>query len=87
MPPNILQVHTEYAFVNSVGPKVLWTVAVETTGVGGWRIFLSPPVPCLNFGWGDSWPRNLNRIEVQPDSGSGNLHILLLESTQQQHHS
>ncbi|GFX50201.1 hypothetical protein TNCV_2782231 [Trichonephila clavipes] len=48
MTPNTLRiVHTEYILVKSVGPKVLWVVAAETTSVGDWRIFPSPPVPCL----------------------------------------
>ncbi|GFX05835.1 hypothetical protein TNCV_1662741 [Trichonephila clavipes] len=53
MPPNTLRVHTEYVLVKSVGPKVLWVVTAETTSAGGWRIFLFPPVPCLNCGGGD----------------------------------
>ncbi|GFU83452.1 hypothetical protein TNCV_1346371 [Trichonephila clavipes] len=31
MPPNTLRVHTEYVFVKSVGPKVLWA-RVQGTG-------------------------------------------------------
>ncbi|GFW45128.1 hypothetical protein TNCV_716301 [Trichonephila clavipes] len=31
MPPNNLRVHTGYVLVKSVGPKVLWAVAAETT--------------------------------------------------------
>ncbi|GFV21932.1 hypothetical protein TNCV_4526191 [Trichonephila clavipes] len=54
MPPNTLRLHTEVRDVKSAGPKVLWAVAAETTSAGGWRIFLSPPVPCLNCGGGDS---------------------------------
>ncbi|GFU42744.1 uncharacterized protein TNCV_3139421 [Trichonephila clavipes] len=55
MPPNTLRVYTEYVLVKSVGPKVLWMVAAETKNAGGWRIFLSPPVPCLNCGGGYRW--------------------------------
>ncbi|GFX70178.1 hypothetical protein TNCV_4616161 [Trichonephila clavipes] len=47
MPPNTLRVHTEYALVKSVSSKVLWAVAAEATGAGNWRMFPSPPVPCL----------------------------------------
>ncbi|GFS59946.1 uncharacterized protein TNCV_3957421 [Trichonephila clavipes] len=33
MPPNTLQVHTEYVLVKSVGPKVLWSdPRVQGTG-------------------------------------------------------
>ncbi|GFV35234.1 hypothetical protein TNCV_620301 [Trichonephila clavipes] len=53
MPPDSLCVHTEYVLVKSVGPKVLWMVAAETTGAGGWRIFPSLPIPCLDCGGGD----------------------------------
>ncbi|GFX87935.1 transposable element Tcb2 transposase [Trichonephila clavipes] len=52
MPPNTLRVHTEYVLVKSVGLKVLWEVAAETTGAEGWGIFPSTPVPCLNCGGG-----------------------------------
>ncbi|GFX44662.1 uncharacterized protein TNCV_4441671 [Trichonephila clavipes] len=58
MPPNTFRVHTEYVLVKSVGPKVLWVVAAETTSAGDWRIFPSPPVPCLNCGSGDRWCRH-----------------------------
>ncbi|GFT35884.1 hypothetical protein TNCV_2154431 [Trichonephila clavipes] len=44
MPPNTLRVHTEYVFVKSMVPKVLWVVAAEATSAGGWRMFPSPPV-------------------------------------------
>ncbi|GFU51866.1 uncharacterized protein TNCV_3733741 [Trichonephila clavipes] len=60
MPPNTLRVHTEYGFVKSVGLKVLWVVTAEITGVGAWRIFPSPLVPCLNCGGGDRWCRHLS---------------------------
>ncbi|GFS82598.1 uncharacterized protein TNCV_3602311 [Trichonephila clavipes] len=60
MPPNTLRVHTEYVLVKSVGPKVLWAVAAETTGAGDWRIFPSPPVSCLNCGDGDRWCHHLS---------------------------
>ncbi|GFU69284.1 hypothetical protein TNCV_3209481 [Trichonephila clavipes] len=53
VPPNALRVHTEYVLVKSVGPKALWAVTAETTSAVGWRIFPSPPVPCLNWGVGD----------------------------------
>ncbi|GFX81043.1 nitric oxide synthase [Trichonephila clavipes] len=45
MPSNTFRVHTEYVLVKSVGPKVLWVVAAETTGAGGWRIFPSSSMP------------------------------------------
>ncbi|GFV56019.1 uncharacterized protein TNCV_2266051 [Trichonephila clavipes] len=60
MPPNTLRVHTEYVLVKSVGPRVLWAVAAETTSAGDWRIFPSPSVPCLNCGGGDRWCRHLS---------------------------
>ncbi|GFS89198.1 uncharacterized protein TNCV_1259361 [Trichonephila clavipes] len=60
MSPNTLRVHTEYVLVKSEGPKVLWAVTAEITGAGDWRIFLSPPVPCLNCGDGDRWCRHLS---------------------------
>ncbi|GFW19787.1 transposable element Tc1 transposase [Trichonephila clavipes] len=41
-------------------PKVVWAVAAETTGAGGWRIFPSPPVPSINCGGGDWWCRYLS---------------------------
>ncbi|GFV95611.1 hypothetical protein TNCV_4576121 [Trichonephila clavipes] len=53
MIPNTLRVHKEYVLVKSVGPKVLWAVSVELTSAEGWRIFPSPPVPCLNCGGAD----------------------------------
>ncbi|GFT67716.1 hypothetical protein TNCV_271211 [Trichonephila clavipes] len=53
-------VHTDYVLVKSVGPKFLWMVAEETTGEGGWRIFTSPPIPCLNCGDGDRWCPHLS---------------------------
>ncbi|GFY04332.1 hypothetical protein TNCV_4414201 [Trichonephila clavipes] len=59
MPPNTLRVHTEYVFV-LVGAKVLWVVAAETMSAGRWRIFRSPPVPCLTCGGGDRWCRYLS---------------------------
>ncbi|GFX53124.1 hypothetical protein TNCV_361191 [Trichonephila clavipes] len=40
-PSNTLGVHPEHVLVKSVGPIVLWAVAAETTGAGGWRIFPS----------------------------------------------
>ncbi|GFW65356.1 uncharacterized protein TNCV_396221 [Trichonephila clavipes] len=60
MPPNTLQVHTDYVLVKSVGPKVLWVVATKTTSTGDWRIFPFPPVPCLNCGGGDRCCRHLS---------------------------
>ncbi|GFV71438.1 hypothetical protein TNCV_4564221 [Trichonephila clavipes] len=51
MRPNTLRVRTEYVLVKSVGLKVLWAVAAETTSAGEWRIFPSPPVPCQNCGF------------------------------------
>ncbi|GFW73827.1 hypothetical protein TNCV_1542811 [Trichonephila clavipes] len=58
MPPNSLRVHTGRVLVKSVGPKVLWAVAAETTGAGPGEYF--PPVPCLNCGGGDRWCRHLS---------------------------
>ncbi|GFW04492.1 hypothetical protein TNCV_878611 [Trichonephila clavipes] len=69
MPPNTLRIHTEYMLVKSVGPKVLWVVAAETTGAEGRKIFHSPPTPCLNCGGGDWWCRN-----PTPVSGSAAFH-------------
>ncbi|GFV86321.1 hypothetical protein TNCV_2093601 [Trichonephila clavipes] len=54
-----LRVHTEYVLVKSVGLKVLWVVATETTSAGKWRLFPSPPVPSLNCRGGDRWCRHL----------------------------
>ncbi|GFV58490.1 hypothetical protein TNCV_1095391 [Trichonephila clavipes] len=54
------RVHTKRVLVKSVGPKVLWTVAAETTSAGDWRIFPSPPFPCLNCGDRDQWCRHLS---------------------------
>ncbi|GFX20440.1 hypothetical protein TNCV_3487981 [Trichonephila clavipes] len=48
----------ECVLVKSVGPKVLWANADETSSAGDWRIFPSPSVPCLNCG-GDRWCRHL----------------------------
>ncbi|GFW02481.1 hypothetical protein TNCV_2454971 [Trichonephila clavipes] len=50
MPPNTLQVHTEYVLVKSVGPKVLWA--------GSRLQGLSPPVLCQNCGGCDESIRN-----------------------------
>ncbi|GFT67175.1 uncharacterized protein TNCV_783281 [Trichonephila clavipes] len=74
MPPNTLRVHTEYVFVKSVDPKVLWVAAAETTSAGGWRIFPSLPVPCLNCGGGDRWCRHLSQSSPTCLTGSGNIH-------------
>ncbi|GFW75659.1 hypothetical protein TNCV_4428421 [Trichonephila clavipes] len=60
MSSNTLRVQTGYVLVKSVGPKVLWAVAAGTTGVGGWRIFPSPPVPWQNCGGEDRWCRHLS---------------------------
>ncbi|GFT97756.1 hypothetical protein TNCV_4229351 [Trichonephila clavipes] len=49
-----------YVLSKSVGLKVLWEVAVKTTGAGGWGIFPSPPVLCLNCGGGDMWCHHLS---------------------------
>ncbi|GFS58988.1 hypothetical protein TNCV_69081 [Trichonephila clavipes] len=70
MSPNILQVHTEYVLIKSVGPKILWVVAEENTGPGGWRICISLPSPYLNYGGRDIGGVALYRVEVQPVSGS-----------------
>ncbi|GFU66868.1 uncharacterized protein TNCV_895041 [Trichonephila clavipes] len=59
MPLNTLRVHTKYVLVKLVGSKVLWAVAAENTGAWYWRIFPSPPFPCLNCGGGDRWLRHL----------------------------
>ncbi|GFT23384.1 hypothetical protein TNCV_2016571 [Trichonephila clavipes] len=42
MSPSTLQVHTENVLVKSVGPKVLWAVAAETTSAGAREYF--PPL-------------------------------------------
>ncbi|GFV55421.1 uncharacterized protein TNCV_2463111 [Trichonephila clavipes] len=42
VPPNTLRVHTEYMFVKSVGPKVLWA---EARGQGAGQYF--PPLQFL----------------------------------------
>ncbi|GFW13470.1 hypothetical protein TNCV_1209361 [Trichonephila clavipes] len=84
MPPNTLRVHTDYVFVKSVGPKVLWAVAVETTGAGSWRIIPSPPVPCLKKV--EVGGVAIHRVEVQPVSGSGNFHFYPSGGTQQLTH-
>ncbi|GFW25696.1 hypothetical protein TNCV_1309571 [Trichonephila clavipes] len=60
MPPNILRVHTEYMLAKSVCPKVLYSVAAESTGAGDWRTFPSPPVPCLNCGGEDRLCRHVS---------------------------
>ncbi|GFT17504.1 hypothetical protein TNCV_4807471 [Trichonephila clavipes] len=57
---SILRVHTEYELAISVGPKVLWVVTAETTGAEDWRIFPSPPVPCLNCGGVNMWCHHLS---------------------------
>ncbi|GFU50061.1 hypothetical protein TNCV_4934071 [Trichonephila clavipes] len=84
MLPNILRVHSEYGLVKSVGPKVLWAVAAETTDLGGWGMFPSPPVPFQNCGGEDRWRRYLSCVEVQPVSGSGNFHSFPSGRTRQQ---
>ncbi|GFY25020.1 hypothetical protein TNCV_2692111 [Trichonephila clavipes] len=58
--PNNLRVHTEYALIKSVGPKVLWAFAAETTSARHRRIFSSHSVSCLNCGGGDRWCRYLS---------------------------
>ncbi|GFU24375.1 hypothetical protein TNCV_1264521 [Trichonephila clavipes] len=65
MPPNTLQIYTAYVLVTPLCPKVLWVVAAKTTSVEDWRIFYTPPVPCLNCGGGDWWHRAIYRKEVQ----------------------
>ncbi|GFY33906.1 hypothetical protein TNCV_4596141 [Trichonephila clavipes] len=60
MPPNNLPVHMEYVLFKSVDPKVLWVVSAEAMGTGGWKIILSPPIPCLNWGGGDRWCHHLS---------------------------
>ncbi|GFV88432.1 uncharacterized protein TNCV_1242451 [Trichonephila clavipes] len=72
MPPNTLRVHTEYVLVKSVGPKVLFTVAAETTSAGSWRIFPSPPVLCLNCGGGDRWCRHSKGLKDWHTQGRKN---------------
>ncbi|GFU29192.1 hypothetical protein TNCV_278091 [Trichonephila clavipes] len=52
--------HPLTVLVKLVGPKVLWVVAAKTTATGGWKIFPSPTVPCLNCGGGDRWCRHLS---------------------------
>ncbi|GFV69193.1 uncharacterized protein TNCV_3518151 [Trichonephila clavipes] len=59
MPPNTLQVHTEYVLVKSVGPKVLWAESrVQGTG----EYFPPPPVPWQNCGCKDRWCRHLSSL-------------------------
>ncbi|GFW95429.1 uncharacterized protein TNCV_1721311 [Trichonephila clavipes] len=79
MPPNTHRMHTEYVLVKSVGPKVLWAVAAEATGAGSWRIFSSPPVPCLNWGGVDMWCRNLSCRSLTCLTGFGNFQFLPFE--------
>ncbi|GFT63914.1 hypothetical protein TNCV_2314021 [Trichonephila clavipes] len=50
LPPNTLQVHTEYMLIKSVGPKVSWA---ESQVQELEKISIS--VPCLNCGGGDRW--------------------------------
>ncbi|GFT22368.1 hypothetical protein TNCV_3273511 [Trichonephila clavipes] len=51
MSSNTLRVYTGgVVLAKLVGLKALWAVAAEATGVGGCRIFPSPPVLCLNCG-------------------------------------
>ncbi|GFT26618.1 transposable element Tc1 transposase [Trichonephila clavipes] len=78
MPPNTFRVHTENVLIKSVGSKVLWAAAAETTSAGDWRIFSTPPVPCLSCGSGDTWciirqlhpkPRCLPERVIERDSG------------------
>ncbi|GFW20554.1 endonuclease-reverse transcriptase [Trichonephila clavipes] len=64
MPPNTLRVHTEYVPVKSVGTKVFWAFAAETTSAEDWRIFPSPSVPCLNYGGGDQLYKEPQVIQV-----------------------
>ncbi|GFX13189.1 hypothetical protein TNCV_2989531 [Trichonephila clavipes] len=47
MPPNTLREHTVYVLFISVGLKVLWAVAAESTSAGAGEYF-PPQVPCLN---------------------------------------
>ncbi|GFY26213.1 uncharacterized protein TNCV_355291 [Trichonephila clavipes] len=49
------------------GFKNLIAVAAKTTAEGCWRIFLSPPVPCLNWGGGDI-VKSLNDVRSQVKS-------------------
>ncbi|GFX48792.1 hypothetical protein TNCV_3479761 [Trichonephila clavipes] len=84
MPPNTFRVHMECVLVKSVGLNVLWAVAVETTGARGWRIFSSPPVPCLNCGIGDRWCHHLSYRSPTCVLGSGNFHSFPSGRTQQQ---
>ncbi|GFS78538.1 uncharacterized protein TNCV_3147781 [Trichonephila clavipes] len=74
MPPNTFRVHMEYELVKSVDPKILWVVADETTSAGDWRIFPSPPVPCLNCGGGVRWCRHLSQRSPTYLRGSGYIH-------------
>ncbi|GFV53955.1 uncharacterized protein TNCV_2688241 [Trichonephila clavipes] len=52
VPPNTLQVHTEYVLVKSVGPKVL---RAESRVQGTGENFPPLSVPCLNCGGGNRW--------------------------------
>ncbi|GFW38507.1 hypothetical protein TNCV_4610141 [Trichonephila clavipes] len=81
MPPNTLRVHTEYVLVKSLGPNVLWAVATEIAGAGGCRIFLSPPVPCLNCGGGD---RRCRRLSCEKSNLSQAL-TTFIPSLQEEH--
>ncbi|GFT01835.1 hypothetical protein TNCV_4206121 [Trichonephila clavipes] len=45
-----------------MGPKVLWAFVADSMGAGWWRIFLSLPVPCLNYGGGNRWCRHLSNL-------------------------
>ncbi|GFW16941.1 hypothetical protein TNCV_2760691 [Trichonephila clavipes] len=68
-----LRVHTEYVLIKSVGTKVLWVVASETTSSRGWSIFPSPPVPCLNCGGRDRLCPHLSLRSTTCLTGSGSI--------------
>ncbi|GFU81570.1 hypothetical protein TNCV_4927011 [Trichonephila clavipes] len=71
MPPNTLQVHTEYVLVKSCGRSQL---KPRVQGAGEY----SPPVPCLNFGSGDRWCSHLLKRSPNCIIGSGNTYIASL---------
>ncbi|GFV75511.1 hypothetical protein TNCV_1483551 [Trichonephila clavipes] len=64
MPPNTRcpRVHTEGVFIKSMGPKVFWAVAAETTSARDWRIFPFSPVLSPNCGDGDRWCHYLSFV-------------------------
>ncbi|GFS78724.1 hypothetical protein TNCV_3148921 [Trichonephila clavipes] len=79
VPSNILRVHTDYVLVKPVGTKVLWTVAAETTvQVVGEYFQFHALIGEVEIGG-----VAIYRVEVQPVSGSGNVHSFPSGRTQQ----